>query len=53
MCWGQGSDGKLGVNSTSNKTLPTSVPFPTTSATAIATGDAHTCAITATDGAWC
>lgn len=48
-CWGDNSDGQLGDGTTSSHTTPTDVLLPTNNISAIAAGDAHTCAL-GTDG---
>ena len=46
-CWGFGADGELGNNSTGNSSAPALISGAYTFV-AIATGDSHTCALTAT-----
>jgi alpha-tubulin suppressor-like RCC1 family protein len=55
-CWGLGTDGRLGNNSTSQSTVPVAVDtsgvLSGKTITAISAGDAHTCAI-ANNAAYC
>ncbi len=46
-CWGEGGNGRLGTGNTTNRSTPSApITLPTgTTATAISTGNAHTCAL--------
>lgn len=44
-CWGSGSRGKLGDNTTVERLIPVAVMGPTETPTAIAVGDQHSCAV--------
>ncbi|MFN8442726.1 MAG: hypothetical protein U0175_18265 [Caldilineaceae bacterium] len=48
-CWGDNSNGQLGDGTTGSHTTPTDVLLSTNNISAIAAGDAHTCAL-GTDG---
>ena len=54
-CWGQGSNGQLGNNSTTNSSIPVAVQMPAGVARfqSIAIGYAHTCALTNEGKAYC
>ena len=53
-CWGQGSSGRLGNNSTTNSSTPVAVQMPAgVSFQSITAGYAHTCALTTTGQAYC
>ena len=53
-CWGQGSSGQLGNNSTADSLTPVAVQMPAgVSFQSIATGYYHTCALTTTGQAYC
>ena len=46
-CWGRNSDGQLGDGTAANALLPVAVPTLSSAVAAIATGQSHTCALTA------
>jgi len=50
-CWGNNSQGQLGIGSTQSKSLPSMVHGP--SFIAISAGGAHTCAIDTANEVWC
>ena len=52
-CWGAGSSGRLGNNSSSDQGTPVDVFGPLTGVSAIAAGSAHTCAVTSAGGLKC
>ena len=53
-CWGQGGNGQLGNNSTTNSLTPVAVQMPAgVSFQSIAASDLHTCALTTTGKAYC
>ena len=53
-CWGQGSSGQLGNNSTTASRIPVAVQMPAgVSFQSIAAGYYHTCALTTTGQAYC
>ena len=53
-CWGQGGNGQLGNNSTTNSSIPVVVQMPASvSFQSIAASDLHTCALTTTGHAYC
>ena len=53
-CWGQGSSGRLGNNSTTNSSTPVAVQMPAgVSFQSIAAGNIHACALTTTGQAYC
>ena len=53
-CWGQGSSGRLGNNSTTDSRIPVAVQMPAgVSFQSITAGYAHTCALTTTGQAYC
>ena len=51
MCWGDNFDGEVGDGTEIDRLVPTLVPG--VAATAIATGDSHTCALTTAGGVMC
>ncbi|WP_426303689.1 hypothetical protein LRM48_000875 [Candidatus Nanosynbacter sp. TM7-008] len=53
-CWGQGSSGRLGNNSTTDSRIPVAVQMPAgVSFQSITAGSLHTCALTAEGKAYC
>jgi alpha-tubulin suppressor-like RCC1 family protein len=46
-CWGDNTSGQLGTSANSSEVQPTEVPGLTTAATAVAAGEAFTCALVA------
>ena len=53
-CWGQGSSGRLGNNSTTDSRIPVAVQMPAgVSFQSIAAGSLHTCALTTQNKAYC
>jgi alpha-tubulin suppressor-like RCC1 family protein len=52
-CWGENSAGQLGDGTTTQRATPTLVPAIQSGATAIATGSAHSCAVTTGGAAKC
>jgi alpha-tubulin suppressor-like RCC1 family protein len=54
LCWGDNSSGQLGDGTTTRRTAPVAALLPIgVTATAIAAGAKHTCALTSTGGALC
>lgn len=53
LCWGNGTNGQLGNNSTNNSLVPVTVPGLPNNMVQVSSGQAHTCAINAAGGAWC
>ncbi len=52
-CWGLNTNGQLGNGSTTNSSVPVTVSGLSSGVTAIATGDAHSCALTSAGAAVC
>ncbi|HUB10076.1 MAG TPA: RCC1 repeat-containing protein [Myxococcales bacterium] len=48
LCWGRGEFGSLGNGSTTDESVPTAVPGLGSGVVAIAAGEMHSCALTAT-----
>jgi alpha-tubulin suppressor-like RCC1 family protein len=53
MCWGRNNYGQLGDGSTSTRLYPVAVQSLATGVTAVATGEYHSCAVTATGTVKC
>ena len=52
-CWGKGTNGELGNNDTSDRSVPVDVTGLSSGAAAIAAGDGHTCALLTNGGVKC
>jgi alpha-tubulin suppressor-like RCC1 family protein len=53
LCWGASSNGQLGNGATADSGVPVAVAGLSSGATAIATGDNHTCALTSAGSVLC
>jgi len=52
-CWGEGTGGQLGDNSSVNRNFPVDVVGLTTGVTSVSAGNAHTCALTTAGAVKC